>query len=160
MANKRFHFGPNSVKSLIESGYNIVSFIQQVKVRAGFNSVVDRTTWGHGNDVNEMVNICVRELIQQCMTTKGITTSVGMNSIHIKEDGSIHSCSFSLFALYKKGHLTSIPKDVAFAFVERVSEDENLENIVRRSILNYDDIRRSVAMDELSLSEYLDQKRG
>jgi hypothetical protein len=160
MANKRFHFGANSVESIIKAGFNIVGFVQQVKVRAGFNSVCERTTWGHGNDKDEMIKICVRELIDQCMSTKGITTAVGMNSVHIKEDGTISASTFSLFALNKKGHLTAIPKDVAFAFVQRVSEDENIERIVRRSILNYDEIRTSVTMNELSLSEYLDQNKG
>ena len=35
--NKKFSFGPNSIESLINSGYNITSLIYSGKCRAGFN---------------------------------------------------------------------------------------------------------------------------
>ena len=129
--NKRFSFGANSIESLINSNYNITSLIYAGKCRAGFNTIFDRTTWGNGNDVDKMIDICVREILSQC--------------------------SFGLMSLWKKGHLTGIPKDVAYALVEKVKGSVSLEKMVRREILNWDDIVNSVGMNELSLSEYLDQ---
>ncbi len=160
MANKRFHFGANSITKLVESGWNILSFIYQGKCKAGFNTVFDHTTWGKGEDVNEIVNICVREIIGQCYRTGHITNPVGMACISLKEGKPPHFASFGLFGTFKKGHLTSIPKDVAIELVNRVETDETLKRVVTSKILNYNEIATSVAMNELSLSEYLDEKRG
>lgn len=79
-----------------------------------------------------------------------------MVCLNIKE-GVPSTYSFGLMSLWKKGHLTSIPKDVAYALVEKVKGSVSLEKMVRREILNWDDIVNSVGMNELSLSEYLDQ---
>jgi hypothetical protein len=160
MANKRFHFGANSVTKLVESGWNILSFVYQGKCKAGFNTVFERTTWGNGEDANEMVNICVREIIDQCYRTGHITNPVSMACISIKEGKAPYFSTFGLFGSYKKGHLTSIPKDVAIELVNRVEADENLKRVVTSKILNYNEIKGSVVMNELSLSEYLDQRRA
>jgi hypothetical protein len=147
MANKKqFSFGANSIESLINSGYNITSFVQTGKCRAGFNTNFDRTTWGNGTDVEKMIDICVREIFTQCNYKGGIRQPLSMVCVHIKEDR-------------KKGHLTGIPKDVAIELVKRVSQEGgSLERMVRREILNWDEILHSVRMNELSLSEYLDSK--
>ncbi len=157
MANKQFSFGANSIESLINSGYNITSFVQTGKCRAGFNTNFDRTTWGNGKDVEKMIDICVREILTQCNYKGGIKQPVSMVCVHIKGD-DVTTSVFSLMSLWKKGHVNSIPKDVAFALVEKVSGSESLERMVRREILNWDEVLRSVGMNELSLSEYLDSK--
>jgi hypothetical protein len=159
MANKKqFSFGANSIESLINSGYNITSFVQTGKCRAGFNTNFDRTTWGNGTDVEKMVDICVREIFNQCIYKGGIRQPLSMVCVHIKED-SVTSSVFGLMSLWKKGHLTGIPKDVAIELVKRVSQEGgSLERMVRREILNWDEILHSVRMNELSLSEYLDSK--
>jgi hypothetical protein len=160
MANKRFHFGANSVTKLIESGWNIVSFTYQTKVRAGFKTLCETSTFGKGTNANELIDRCVREIVSHCMRTGGITDSVGMTSLSLKEDKPPHITNFPLFAIHKKGHLTAIPKDVATALVDRVESDENLKRMVTSKILNYNEIKGSVVMNELSLSEYLDQRRA
>ena len=155
--NKRFSFGANSIESLINSNYNITSLIYAGKCRAGFNTIFDRTTWGNGTDVDKMIDICVREILTHCTYKGGIKQPISMVCLNIKE-GVPSTYSFGLMSLWKKGHLTSIPKDVAFALVEKVKGSVSLENMVRREILNWDEILHSVGMNELSLSEYLDSK--
>tara|TARA_B110000211_G_scaffold222184_1_gene270579 strand:- start:861 stop:1340 length:480 start_codon:yes stop_codon:yes gene_type:complete len=156
--NKRFSFGANSIESLINSNYNITSLIYAGKCRAGFNTIFDRTTWGNGNDVDKMIDICVREILSQCNYSGGIKQPVSMVCVNIRE-GKVSTHTFGLMSLWKKGHLTGIPKDVAYALVEKVKGSVSLENMVRREILNWDEILHSVGMNELSLSEYLDSKR-
>ena len=154
--NKKFSFGPNSIESLINSGYNITSLIYSGKCRAGFNTIFDRTTWGNGTDVDKMIDICVREILTHCNYKGGIKQPISMVCLNIKE-GVPSTYSFGLMSLWKKGHFTGIPKDVVFALVEKVKGSESLERMVRREVLNWDDIVNSVGMNELSLSEYLDQ---
>jgi len=159
MANKQFSFGANSIESLINSNYNITSFAQTGKCRAGFNTVFSRPTWGNGTNVSEMIDICVREILSQCNRSGGIKQPVGMVCVHIREN-NVTTTNFGLMSLWKKGHLTGIPKDVAYALVEKGKGSESLERMVRREILNWDEILHSVGVNELSLSEYLDSKRS
>lgn len=157
MGNKQFSFGANSIESLINSGYNVTSIIQTGKCRAGFNTIFDRTTWGNGTDVDKMIDICVREILDQCNHKGGIKQPVSMVCVTIKE-GVISTYTFGLMSLWKKGHITGIPKDVAIALVEKVRGSESLVRMVRSVILNWDDVLHSVGMNELSLSEHLDSK--